>query len=305
MTPARLRHCPQAIGSAGFGDPALHPKLDAARASEHSAAMDRFAGKIVWVTGASSGIGEALARGFAAEGARLVLSSRRLEELERVRRSLPRADEHVSLPLDLAQAATFPALAAQVLQKFGRVDILVNNGGVSQRALAADMQLDVERAMMEVNYFGTVALTKAVLPSMLARGAGHVVVVSSVMGYVGVPGRSTYAASKHALHGYFDTLRAEVHAAGVKVTLVCPGYVLTRVSANALGARGEKHGVTDATHERGISAERCAAVTLRAIARGKDEISVGGIETWAITLKRFLPGVYARVIRRMKFGGKK
>jgi len=263
--------------------------------------MDRFTGKVVWVTGASSGIGEALAAGFAAEGAQLVLSSRRREELERVRRSLPRADEHFSLPLDLAASGTFPGLTAQVLGKFGRVDILVNNGGVSQRALAADMQLEVERAMMEVNYFGTIALTKAVLPSMLARRAGQVVVISSVMGYVGVPGRSTYAASKHALHGYFDTLRAEVHAAGLKVTLVCPGYVLTQVSANALGAHGEKHGVTDATHQRGITAERCAAATLRAIARGKEEISVGGAETWAITLKRLLPSVYSRMIRRMKF----
>ena len=290
---------------AGFGDPTLHPELDACAVGDHAAGMDWFAGQVVWVTGASSGIGEALARGFAAEGARVVLSSRRLDELERVRRSLPRADDHFSLPLDLAASGTFPELSAQVLAKFGRVDILVNNGGVSQRALAAETQLEVERAMMEVNYFGTVALTKAVLPSMLARGAGRIVVVSSVMGYVGVPGRSTYAASKHALQGYFDTLRAEIHAAGVGVTIVCPGYVLTQVSANALGAQGEKHGVTDATHERGISAERCAAVTLRGIARGKNEIVVGGLETWAITLQRFLPGVYARVIRRMKFRGAK
>jgi short-subunit dehydrogenase len=263
--------------------------------------MDRFAGKIVWITGASSGIGEALAVAFAREGARLVLSSRRGDELERVRQRLARADEHLCLPLDLTQSGTFPALTALVLEKFGRVDILVNNGGVSQRALAADMRLDVERTMMEVNYFGSVALTKAVLPSMLARRAGHVVAISSVMGYVGTPGRSTYAASKHALHGYFDSLRAEVWPAGLKVTLVCPGYVQTHVSDNAFGAHGEKHGRTDATHVRGITAERCAAATLRAIALGKEEISVGGFETWAIALKRFLPGVFSRVIRRMKF----
>jgi dehydrogenase/reductase SDR family member 7B len=154
--------------------------------------MDQFAGKIVWITGASSGIGEALAAAFAREGAQLVLSSRRVEELERVRSGLARPDEHFCLPLDLAQSDTFPALSARVLEKFGRVDLLVNNGGVSQRALAADMLLEVERTMMEVNYFGTVALTKAVLPSMLARRAGHLVVISSVMGYVGTPGRSTY-----------------------------------------------------------------------------------------------------------------
>lgn len=263
--------------------------------------MERFRGKIIWLTGASSGIGEALAFAFAREGAVLVLSSRRADELERVRQGLARPEDHFCLPLDLALSATFPALTAKILGKFGRVDILVNNGGVSQRALAADMLLEVERTMMEVNYFGTVALTKALLPSMLARHAGHVVVISSVMGYVGTPGRSTYSASKHALHGYFDSLRAEIWRDGLKVTIVCPGYVLTKVSANALGAHGEKHGVTDATHRRGISPGRCAEATLRAIARGKEEISIGGFETWAIMLKRFLPGVFSRIARKMKF----
>jgi len=265
--------------------------------------MPRFADKVVWITGASSGIGEALAIAFAREGARLVLSSRRPEELERVRQGLPRPAEHLCLPLDLTQGATFPTLTAQVLEKYGRIDILVNNGGVSQRALAADALPEVERALMEVNYFGPVALTKAVLPAMLARGASHVVVISSVMGYVGTPGRSTYAAAKHALHGYFDSLRAETWRAGLKVTLVCPGYVRTKVSDNALGARGEKHGQTDATHLRGISAERCAEATLRAVARGREEITVGGVETWAVLLKRLLPGVLSRAIRRMKFTG--
>lgn len=258
-------------------------------------------GKVVWITGASSGIGEALAAAFAREGSVLVLSSRRPAELERVRQNLVRPDEHFCLPLDLAQSGAFPALTDQVLGKFGRVDILVNNGGVSQRALAADTLLAVERTMMEVNYFGTVALTKAVLPAMRSRGAGHVVVISSVMGYIGTPGRSTYAASKHALHGYFDSLRAELWKTKLKVTLVCPGYVQTKVSDNALGGRGEMHGKTDSTHVRGITAERCAATTLRAIARGKEEITIGGPETWAIGLKRFLPGVFSRVVRRMKF----
>lgn len=263
--------------------------------------MERFAGKVVWITGASSGIGEALAHAFAREGARLVLSSRRAGELERVRRLLPRADDHLCLPLDLTQSAEFPALVAQVLGRCGRIDLLVNNGGVSQRALAAEAELAVERGLMEVDYFGPVALTKAVLPTMLAQRSGHLVVVSSVMGYIGTPGRSTYAAAKHALHGYFDSLRAEVWREGVKVTLVCPGYVATQVSANALGARGELHGRTDATHLEGISAERCAAATLQAVARGREEIVVGGRETWAIPLKRLLPGVLSRVIRRMTF----
>ncbi len=271
--------------------------------------MERFAGRVVWITGASSGIGEALAHAFAAEGARVVLSSRRPAELERVRQALPRAAEHWCVPLDLAQAASFPAIVAEVLRLAGRIDVLVNNGGVSQRALAVEATLEVERALMEVDYFGPVALTKAVLPAMLAQRAGHVVVVSSVMGYVGTPGRSTYAAAKHALHGYFDSLRAEIWRDGIRVTLVCPGYVLTQVSANAVGPRGEKHGVTDGTHERGISPERVARATLNAIVRGKEEIAIGGTERWAILLKRLLPGVASRVIRKMTFsvtpGGRK
>jgi len=261
----------------------------------------RFSGQIVWLTGASSGIGEALAFAFARAGARLVLSSRRRDELEGVRRRCERADDHLVVPLDLTESATFPAVVVEVLARCGHVDVLINNGGVSQRALAMDAAPAVERALMEVNYFGPVALTKAVLPSMLARGSGHVVVVSSVMGYLGTPGRSTYAAAKHALHGYFDSLRAEVWQRGIAVTLACPGYVKTNVSANALGPRGETHGQTDATHERGIAPEKCAAAILRGVARRREEIYVGGWEVAGIYLKRFAPWLLSRIVRRMKF----
>lgn len=260
-----------------------------------------FSNRIVWITGASSGIGEALAHTFAREGATLVLSSRRAAELERVRRACVRPAAHLCLPLDLAHSASFPALAAEVLARFGRIDVLVNNGGVSQRARAVDATPEVERALMEVDYFGPVALTKAVLPSMLARRAGHVVVVSSVMGYVGTPGRSSYAAAKHALHGYFDSLRAEIWREGVKVTLACPGYVHTAVSANALGPRGEKHSRTDPTHQRGITPERCARAIIRGVARSHEEIAVGGFEVAGIYLKRFAPWLFSRIVRRMTF----
>ncbi len=261
----------------------------------------RFSGQVVWITGASSGIGEATARAFAAEGARLVLSSRRPDELERVRRSCARPDDHAVVPLDLARSGTFPAAVEAVLLRFGQIDLLINNGGVSQRALAAATTAGVERALMEVDYFGPVALTKAVLPAMLARRSGHLVVVSSVMGYVGTPGRSTYAAAKHALHGYFDSLRAEVWRDGIKVTLVCPGYVRTAISANALGPRGGQHGRTDPTHLTGIAPERCAAALVRGVARGHREVYVGGWEIAGIYLQRFAPALFARIVRRMKF----
>lgn len=261
----------------------------------------KFNGHVVWITGASSGIGEATALAFAREGARLVLSSRRAEELERVRRACVRPDEHLVVPLDLARSETFPALVADVLARCGRVDVLVNNGGVSQRAFAADATLEVERALMEIDYFGPVALTKVVLPSMRARRSGHVVVISSVMGYLGTPGRSTYAAAKHALHGYFDSLRAEVWREGIKVTLVCPGYVRTAVSANALGPRGEANGPANAAPDRGIPAERCARAILRGVARRREEVIVGGWEVAGIYLKRFTPWLLSRIVRRMKF----
>lgn len=274
--------------------------LDAARRCTHPPVM-RFEQKVVWITGASSGIGEALAHAFVGEGARLVLSSRRPGELERVRLACARPADHIALPLDLARGDTFPAAVAEVLARCGRIDVLVNNGGVSQRALAADTALEVERTLMEVNYFGPVALTKAVLPSMRAKRAGHVVVVSSVMGYVGTPGRSTYAAAKHALHGYFDSLRAEVEREGIKVTLACPGYVRTAVSENALGPAGAKHDRTDTTHVSGIEPETCASAILRGVARGREEVYVGGWEVYGIHVKRFAPWLLSRIVRRMKF----
>lgn len=261
----------------------------------------RFARQTVWITGASSGIGEACAHAFAAEGARLVLSSRRREELERVRRACARPEDHLVLPLDLTQPASFPGAVAEVLDRCGAIDVLLNNGGVSQRALASEATAEVERALMEVDYFGPVLLTKAVLPSLRARRAGHIAVVSSVMGYLGTPGRSTYSAAKHALHGYFDSLRAEVWREGIKVTLVCPGYVRTAVSDNALGPRGERHGRTDGTHQTGIAPERCAAVIVRAIARGREEVYVGGWEVAGIYLKRLAPWLLSRIVRRMTF----
>lgn len=261
----------------------------------------KFANQVIWITGASSGIGEATAYAFAREGARLVLSSRRPAELERVRRACARSADHVVAPLDLTRVETFPAVVADVLAQCARIDILVNNGGVSQRAFAVDATAEVERALMEVDYFGPVALTKAVLPAMRTRRAGHVVVVSSVMGYIGTPGRSTYAAAKHALHGYFDSLRSELWREGIKITIVCPGYVGTAVSDNALGPQGEKYGRTDGTQMRGIAPEKCADVIVRSVARGREEVYVGGPEVAGIYLKRFTPWILSRIVRRMKF----
>ncbi len=252
----------------------------------------RFRGKVVWVTGASSGIGEATALAFSREGAKLILSSRNAAELERVRQTCE-GDGHRVVPLDLTRPDSFPPAVAEV----DHVDILVHSGGVSQRSLAADTDLATDHAIMELNFFGTVALTKAVLPSMLARKSGHIVPISSVLGYVGTPLRSTYAASKHALHGFFDSLRAEVAKDGITITIVCPGYIRTNVSRNALIGNGSAFGKMDDTHERAMRPEECARRIVNAIANRKQEVVIGGLETWAVPLKRFFPRLVSRMVR--------
>ncbi|MFN3586221.1 MAG: SDR family NAD(P)-dependent oxidoreductase, partial [Moraxellaceae bacterium] len=184
--------------------------------------MGRYQDKVVWITGASSGIGEALAREFAAAGARLVLSARRETELERVRASCARPEAHIVLPLDMTESAVLPVHVNTVLERCGHIDVLVNNAGISQRSLVKDTTLDVDRRIMEVDFFGPVALMKAVLPHMLARRSGQLVAVSSVVGLVATPWRSAYAAAKHAIVGFCDALRAEVHDDGVQVAVLFP-----------------------------------------------------------------------------------
>src|SRR5437867_914517 len=252
----------------------------------------RFRDQVVWITGASSGIGEAVAVAFSREGAKLVVSARNVAELERVRQACAGSGHRV-LPLDLTRSDSFPAAVAEV----GDVDILVHSGGVSQRSLAADTDLTTDRAIMDLNFFGTVVLTRAVLPSMIARKSGHIVPISSVVGYVGTPLRSTYAASKHALHGFFDSLRAEAARDGIDVTIVCPGYVRTNVSRNALTGNGAAFGEMDSTHERAMRPEVCARRIIDAVAKRKEEVVVGGKETWAVPLKRFIPRLVSKIVR--------
>jgi short-subunit dehydrogenase len=251
----------------------------------------------VWITGASSGIGEALAYELAKRGARLVLSARKASTLEAVRARCERPDAHEIVPLDLADQTSVNAAAAKVLG-VGAVDVLVHNGGISQRSLVEETSLDVDRRIMETNYFGTVGLTKAVLPSFLARGAGHFLVVSSLVGKIGSPLRSSYAASKHALHGFFDSLRAETAARGVRVTLVCPGFVATNVSKNALRGDGSAHGVMDEATAGGISAEECARGIARAIEKDQSEVLLGGKEVAAVYAKRLVPSLFEKVLER-------
>ena len=257
-------------------------------------------GKVVWITGASSGIGEALAYAFARRGARLVLSARNEPRLLAVLAACAHPERHTVLPLDLADGATLGPAVAAALARCGQVDVLVHNGGVSQRSLAKDTETAVDRRILETNFFGAVALTKALLPAMLARKSGRFVVISSLVGKFGTPLRSGYSASKHALHGFFDSLRAETWRDGIRVTLVCPGFIRTAVSLNALTADGSPQGTLDRAQERGMAPEVCAERIVRAVERGRDEVLVGGREILAVYLKRFVPSLFNRMIRKVR-----
>ena len=259
--------------------------------------QSHFAGKTVWITGASSGIGAALARELASRGAQVVLSARRTDRLDQVRASCDHPERHRVVPLDLGDGEGLVEAARTVLEK-GPVDILVHNAGVSQRSLALDTNLQVMRQILEVNTLGTVALNGAVVPSMTENGGGQVVVVTSVLGRIGIPLRSAYAASKHALHGYFECLRAEVHKKNISITLICPGFVATEVSLHALKADGSPHGKQPKESQEGMPAEKCAQDIAKAIARRRPEALVGGFETWSVPLFRWFPGLFRRLSRR-------
>jgi short-subunit dehydrogenase len=263
--------------------------------------MQSFKNKVVWITGASSGIGEAVAYAFAKEGAKLILSARRGEELARVMRVTGlSAQDCMLLPLDLADNKDYNSKVNDALHHFGSIDILVNNGGISQRSLAKETSLEVDRSLMEVNYFGTVALTKALLPHFLKKKDGQIVVISSSVGKFGSPWRSGYAASKHALHGFFDSLRAECFQDGLKVLLVCPGFIQTNVSMNALTESGQKLNQMDAATANGLTAEEAARQILNAIRCGKEEVNVGGFkERFGVWTKRHFPSLFSVMIRKM------
>ena len=258
----------------------------------------KFAGKVVWITGASSGIGEALARRFARCGSRLILSSRREDELKRVAALCSGAESVSVLPLDLSRPELMGDYVNEAIRLAGRIDVMVHNGGIGQRAFAAEASYEVDDVIMRTNYLGPIALTKALLPSMQERQEGHFIVVTSVLGKLGLPGRSAYCASKHALHGFFDTLRSELWKDNIRVTLVLPGWVRTNISINALTAAGAPQRKMDRGTAAGFSPEFCAEKIVTAAQAGRDEINiVKWRENAALYLSRVAPGLLRRMIR--------
>jgi dehydrogenase/reductase SDR family protein 7B len=260
--------------------------------------MNFYKDKVVWITGASSGIGEALAKEFGKREARVIISARSEDKLWKVAAETKLADlDLMVLPFDLNDTSKATALAAGIINKFGRIDILVNNGGMSQRAEVENTTIDIDRELMEVNYFSAVNLTRAVLPYMKRQKGGHIVVISSVAGKFGFYLRSGYSAAKHALHGFFESFRLETEKDNIKTLIVCPGKVKTNISHNAITDKG-KHGKMDPSHENAMSAEECASIILKAIQNGDEEILVGGKEIKAVTLRRFFPKWFRKIIRK-------
>lgn len=262
--------------------------------------MTFFQNKTVWITGASSGIGEALVYELAKQQANIIISARRQEELERVKKNANYNNISI-LTLDLVEFDAFETKTKEAISFYGQVDVLIHNGGISQRSWVKETTLEVHRKLMEVDYFSYVALTKAVLPHFQERKIGQFAVISSVMGKIGTPMRSAYAAAKHALHGFFDCLRAEVWKENIKVTIICPGYIRTNVSLNALTATGEKNNQLGEDIGAGFPADKCAQQILKAIKNGKNEVYVGkpfGKEWLAMQMQRFFPNILANLVKK-------
>jgi len=261
--------------------------------------MKSIKNQVVWITGASSGIGEALAYEMSRRGAKLILSSRRTAELERVKNNCAHTDNIFILPLDLTDSTNLEGKVPIAIALFGHIDIMVHNGGISQRALVSETAIAVHREVMELNYFSYIILTKALLPHFIERGSGYFVVTSSVMGKIGTPMRAAYAAAKHALHGYFDCLRAEVDQHGIKVTILTPGYIHTPISV--ISGDGSFLESESEQINGGLSADKAARQIIKAIQNETFEPYIGkfiGEERLAIFVKRFMPGLFTGLIPR-------
>ena len=256
-----------------------------------------------WITGASSGIGQALALEMARAGAKLILSARRRDRLEETAsRCRAFGAKATILPLDLSRVEDLAGAAAEAESRLGQIDMLLNVAGVGQRGCALDTDFKVARRIMDVDFWGAVELTRALAPGMIKRGAGQIVVLTSVLGKFGASRRSFYSASKHALHGWFDSFREEILGSGVEVTLIAPGWVRTDISESALEADGGPHRDVDSGQKGGLSPEECARRAMSAISKGLPEQLVGGIECGGVYLNRLWPWLFRRILRKRGIG---
>lgn len=256
--------------------------------------------KTIWITGASSGIGEALCLAYAQTGHTLILSGRNAQKLEEVAGRIRVAGaEAIVLPLDMSDVDTFDAAIQELKTRVAGIDILINNAGMSQRSRILETNLSTDRRIFEVNYFGTIELSRKVLGWMIEKGGGHMVAMSSISGKFGFPLRSTYSASKHALMGFFETMDLEYAHNGISVTIICPGRVNTPISLNALKGDGSKHEAMDQGLKAGMDVDVCARKIRRAIDHKKYIYYVGGKELIMVWLFKFFPSIFRKIARKV------
>lgn len=263
--------------------------------------MKDFTGRVAWITGASSGIGEALVYEMVKRGARVIASSNCKPELETVKENCGLLKDRVHIAcFDLSDTDNIAELVKEQLGITGRVDYLLNIGGISQRASIEETPMSLHRKIMEINYFGTIALTRAVLPYMLAQKEGHLLATSSIAGRFGFPLRSAYSASKQALHGFFETLYLENRHNNIRASVIIPGRVKTNISRHALLADGSEHGKMDPGLEKGISPEAAARTIIKGIIKNKREIKVGGNELIMLYIRKYFPTIFFNIASKIK-----
>ena len=256
--------------------------------------------KNVWITGGSSGIGRALALTICDQANSILLTARNAETLSLVKEECGKVGSCPVelLPLDLENEREMAHAASSAIDALGTIDVVIHAAGFSQRSSVIDTPYNNLQRLMQVHYFSPARISQDLLPHFLERGSGHIVAISSLSGKFGVPYRSGYSAAKHAVHGFFDSLRAEYEGDGIRVLIACPGYVKTSISLNALASDGGKHGKMDKNQVRGMSAEECASQIISAISKNKTEVYIGGKEIYAIYLKRFFPRLLNRFVRK-------
>lgn len=260
-----------------------------------------FRGKVVWLTGASSGIGEALVYRFAQLGARLIISSNDIDGLERVRDACGGLSDIITcVPFDLSDTSGIEKLVEDQVNREDRIDYLINIGGISQRARIEETPLWLDRKIFEINYFGTINLTKAVLPHMIKNRSGHILATSSITGRFGFPLRSAYSASKQALHGFIETLYLENKQYNIKASVIIPGRVRTQISFHALDGEGKEHGKMDDGQAKGLLPEKAADIIIRGIRKNKREILVGRSELLLLYVRRIFPWLFFRIAGKIK-----
>ncbi|WP_435979476.1 SDR family NAD(P)-dependent oxidoreductase [Psychrobacter sp. DM4] len=259
----------------------------------------KFKNLTIWITGASSGLGTALSIAFAKKGATIILSGRDRQKLENVKDKCKRSHKHIVIPFDIVDSEQAKQAYQLVKMQAGKVDWLINNAGISQRSLIMDTDEEVERQIMEIDYFAQTRLTRLVLADMIDQGGGKVVMISSVAGLIGTQYRGAYGAAKAALHMWANSLRAELYDQGIDVATIFPGFIKTNVSINALTGDGSAQGTMDEATNAGLSATEFAKQVTKALGNGKEYITVAGSkEKMAMRVNRISPPKLYKLIRK-------